>query len=65
MFAKAVARRSPEPRPPQIAQSLYDLYCQQLSETGLTVAKGIFGADMQVTLTNRGPVTLVIDSSDF
>ncbi len=50
---------------PQIAQSLYDLYCQHLSQSGVSVAKGIFGADMQVQLINRGPVTLVIDSSEL
>ncbi|MEC8052490.1 MAG: D-aminoacyl-tRNA deacylase, partial [Myxococcota bacterium] len=29
---------------------------------GLEVASGVFGADMQVSLTNDGPVTLCIDS---
>lgn len=30
--------------------------------TGKAVAAGVFGADMQVALTNSGPVTIIIDS---
>lgn len=45
------------------ASSLYDAYCQRLADqTGLTVKKGVFGADMQVALVNDGPVTIIIDS---
>lgn len=46
-----------------VAIPLYDLYCNLLSDIlGRTVAKGVFGADMQVELINDGPVTIIIDS---
>jgi D-tyrosyl-tRNA(Tyr) deacylase len=38
---------------------------QQLSEDlGKPIATGIFGADMQVSLINNGPVTIFIDSKN-
>lgn len=46
-----------------LAIPLYELYCEKLSEAiGKPVARGVFGADMQVELINDGPVTIVIDS---
>lgn len=46
-----------------LAIPLYELYCAKLSEAiGKPVARGVFGADMQVELINDGPVTIVIDS---
>jgi D-tyrosyl-tRNA(Tyr) deacylase len=33
-------------------------------QLGRKVAKGVFGADMKVSLTNDGPVTIVIDSKN-
>lgn len=46
-----------------LAVPLYDLYCRLLSEAiGKKVKKGIFGAHMEVSLVNDGPVTIVIDS---
>lgn len=48
---------------PEIARPLYELFQQQLSTAlGRPVATGEFGAMMQVSLVNDGPVTLVIDS---
>ena len=48
---------------PDVAVPLYDMFCSGLSElSGKTVKKGIFGADMKVSLTNDGPVTIIIDS---
>jgi D-aminoacyl-tRNA deacylase len=47
--------------PPQEAESLYNLFIQKVSESGLTVAAGQFGADMQVELVNDGPVTFILD----
>lgn len=45
------------------AQPLYDFFCDYLqSLTGKIVRKGIFGADMKVSLVNDGPVTIIIDS---
>jgi len=48
---------------PEQAQPLYDLFIAQLTTAlGRAVATGEFGAMMQVTLVNDGPVTLIIDS---
>lgn len=45
------------------AEELYLHYCSALERlTGKPVARGIFGADMKVSLTNDGPVTIIIDS---
>lgn len=45
------------------ATRLYELFKSEMSRlTGRTVAAGIFGADMQVSLINSGPVTIIIDS---
>jgi D-aminoacyl-tRNA deacylase len=34
-------------------------------ETGLDIQSGIFGADMQVTLVNDGPVTIILDTDQY
>ncbi len=45
------------------ATRLYELFKSEMSRlTGRPVAAGIFGADMQVSLVNDGPVTIWIDS---
>ena len=50
---------------PEISEPMYDRFCQLLSENlGKPVQKGIFGADMKVTLLNDGPVTIIIDSKN-
>lgn len=44
---------------------LYELFCTLLSdEIGKKVGTGEFGADMQVSLTNDGPVTICMDSKN-
>ena len=48
---------------PAIAERLYDKTAQLIAEKGLKVAKGVFGANMQVSSVNDGPVTFVLDSS--
>ncbi|MFL6089449.1 MAG: D-aminoacyl-tRNA deacylase [Aeromicrobium sp.] len=48
--------------PGAIAEPLYELFCAHLSERGVPVSTGLFGADMAVTLTNDGPVTLILDT---
>lgn len=46
-----------------LAIPLYELYCEKCGEAlGHAVKTGVFGADMQVSLVNDGPVTIVIDS---
>jgi D-aminoacyl-tRNA deacylase len=48
---------------PEQARMLYDQFIVQLSGAlGQTIATGEFGADMQISLVNDGPVTLIIDS---
>lgn len=45
------------------AVPLYKAYCDAIERlTGRVPAKGVFGADMQVSLVNDGPVTIIIDS---
>lgn len=47
---------------PEIAEGLYEAFNSRLRERGLTVETGRFGAMMDVSLTNWGPVTLIVDS---
>ncbi|MGG4045198.1 D-aminoacyl-tRNA deacylase [Paenibacillus favisporus] len=47
---------------PDIAEDLYEQFNRELRDKGLEVATGRFGAMMDVTFTNWGPVTLIIDS---
>ena len=52
--------------PPETANDLYDKFCTELEKSGvLNVQKGIFGADMKVSLLNDGPVTIIIDSKEL
>jgi len=50
---------------PEIAIPLYEKFIAQI-ETDLNkkVSTGVFGADMKITLTNDGPVTIIIDSKN-
>ncbi len=51
--------------PPAVAIPLYEYVVAQLQQTlGRPVPTGRFGADMQVSLTNDGPVTIVMDSKN-
>ena len=48
---------------PKKASEYYDLFCQELLDLGIKrVEKGVFGADMQVSLVNDGPVTIILDT---
>lgn len=47
---------------PEEADRLYLILCELLRQRGLTVATGIFRADMDVHLINHGPVTFILDS---
>ena len=50
---------------PETAVPLYEKFCTAVEEfLGKPVGKGIFGADMQVSLVNDGPVTIIIDSKN-
>ncbi len=51
---------------PKTASEYYDRYCELLLKQGVsTVAKGIFGEDMQVSLVNDGPVTIILDTDTW
>ena len=46
------------------ASLYYDKYCDLLKDFGVKrVEKGVFGADMKVTIINDGPVTIMLDTS--
>ena len=48
---------------PEIALPLYERFCESLSSCGIRkVDRGVFGGHMMVTLTNEGPVTLILDT---
>jgi len=47
---------------PEKAIPLYEQVASLLEAKGILVAKGIFGAHMEVTLVNDGPVTILLDS---
>jgi D-tyrosyl-tRNA(Tyr) deacylase len=50
---------------PEQAEPLYQHFCNLLSEQGILVATGIFGAHMAVELVNDGPVTIILDTGDL
>lgn len=47
---------------PDFAKKVYEQFNQQLAMSGIKVATGVFGADMQVSLINDGPVTIILDT---
>ena len=51
-----------EAAPPAVAEPLYERFKTALSEYGIGIASGIFGASMEVELCNEGPVTLWLDT---
>ncbi len=48
--------------PPELAERLYESFCARVRSLGVPVATGQFRQHMEVTLTNDGPVTLLIES---
>ena len=51
---------------PETAQPLYEYFCDRIRSNGVKkVERGVFGADMQVSLLNDGPVTIDINSKDL
>ena len=47
---------------PEQATPLYEYFCKKCEEQGIKVEKGVFGAHMEVSLLNDGPVTIVLES---
>ena len=46
----------------EISEPLYELVCKRMADMGVKVEKGIFGADMLVSIENDGPVTILLES---
>lgn len=46
---------------PDVANELYEYFCERIQESGINVQKGVFGADMKVELLNDGPFTVILE----
>jgi D-aminoacyl-tRNA deacylase len=47
---------------PELAEPLYERFCEALRELGVHVETGVFSARMQLELVNDGPVTIILDA---
>jgi D-tyrosyl-tRNA(Tyr) deacylase len=47
---------------PETAEPLYEAFCGALEDENVPVARGAFGARMQVEIVNDGPVTIILDA---
>lgn len=47
---------------PDLANELYEYFCEKVSESGINVQRGVFGADMKVELLNDGPFTVILEN---
>jgi len=64
LYANTVKGRRPSwnaAAPGSVAEPLVDVFADALRELGAHVETGVFGADMQVTLVNDGPVTVLLE----
>ena len=50
---------------PDISSPLYDFFNKKLEEKGINVERGVFGAMMEVSLINDGPLTIILDSNEL
>lgn len=48
--------------PPRLGEAIYDAYVDAIAAAGVRVARGVFGASMEVELVNEGPMTIWLDS---
>jgi D-tyrosyl-tRNA(Tyr) deacylase len=67
LFADTRKGRRPsfiDAAPPELGNALYERFCEQVEARGVKVARGVFGAEMEVELTNDGPMTIWLDSTD-
>lgn len=68
LYANCQRGRRPsftEAAPPELAHALYEEFCSKAEAKVSHVGCGIFGANMQVTLTNDGPVTIWLDTAEL
>ncbi|CAN5775570.1 D-aminoacyl-tRNA deacylase [soil metagenome] len=49
--------------PPALGEELYEVFAAAVEARGVTVARGVFGAEMEVELVNDGPMTIWLDSA--
>ena len=49
---------------PEAADSMYQQFCEQLKVNDIPIERGRFGAMMDVSLVNDGPVTILLDSRE-
>jgi D-aminoacyl-tRNA deacylase len=47
---------------PEVAEPLYETFCEELRNLGVPVQTGVFGARMLLEIANDGPVTIVLDA---
>jgi len=47
--------------PGEVSEPVYEAFCAELERLGATVARGVFGADMALSLVNDGPVTMLLE----
>lgn len=51
--------------PPDDAEKYYNLLLEEMAKSGLKVEKGVFGAKMEISLVNDGPVTIMLDGDEI
>ncbi len=49
--------------PPDLGRDLYERFAAAVEARGVRVARGVFGAEMEVELVNDGPMTIWLDSA--
>lgn len=49
--------------PPELGRDLYERFASAVEARGVRVARGVFGAEMEVELVNDGPMTIWLDSA--
>lgn len=65
LYASCKKGRRPdfnEAAKPEIAKPLYEKFIQKMKENGIAVETGVFGAMMNISLVNLGPITIILDS---
>ena len=46
---------------PEVANKVYEYFCKKVEENGVSVKKGVFGADMKISQLSDGPVTILYE----
>ena len=65
LFADTRKGRRPsflDAAPPELGEPLYERFAAAVEARGVKVARGVFGAEMQIELVNDGPMTIWLDS---